>query len=159
MALEVGQIVPKGSLTIMGPKGPQVISTEEIFSKKSVVLLAVPGAFTPTCAVTHLPGFVAKLDEFTAKGIDTVACLAVNDIFVIDAWSKASNAEHILMLSDGNAEYTHALDMVLDVSGFGMGLRSQRYAMVVDNHEIKYIGVDPEGVEKSSADAVLAFLN
>ena len=158
MPLEVGQIVPKGSLTIMGPKGPQVISTEEIFSEKSVVLLAVPGAFTPTCAVTHLPGFVTKLDEFTAKGIDTVACLAVNDIFVIDAWSKASNAEHILMLSDGNAEYTHALDMVLDLSGFGMGLRSQRYAMVVDNHEIKYIGVDPEGVEKSSADAVLAFL-
>ena len=120
MALEVGQIVPKGSLTIMGPKGPQVISTEEIFSKKSVVLLAVPGAFTPTCAVTHLPGFVAKLDEFTAKGVDTVACLAVNDIFVIDAWSKASNAEHILMLSDGNAEYTHALDMVLDVSGLSL---------------------------------------
>ena len=87
MALEVGQIIPKGSLTMMGPKGPQVISTEEIFSEKSVVLLAVPGAFTPTCAVMHLPGFVTKLDEFTAKGIDTVACLAVNDIFVIDAWS------------------------------------------------------------------------
>ena len=90
-------------------------------------------------------------DVYKRQGIDTVACLAVNDIFVIDAWSKASNAEHILMLSDGNAEYTHALDMVLDVSGFGMGLRSQRYAMVVDNHEIKYIGVDPEGELKNPA--------
>ena len=158
MGIEVGQVIPKGTFTIIGEKGPQVISSEEIFLGKKVVLMAVPGAFTPTCAISHLPGFVAKFDEMINLGVDSVACLAVNDVFVVDAWSKASNAENLLMLADGNADYTKELGLLLDVSGFGMGLRSQRYAMVVEDSKVLYLGVDPEGVDKSSVESVLKFL-
>ena len=134
------------------------ISTSEIFDGKKVVLFAVPGAFTPTCSVSHLPGFVVHVDDIKAKGVDTVVCMSVNDVFVVDAWGKASNAEHLLMLADGNADFTTAIGLTLDGTGFGMGTRSQRFAMVVDNGVVSLLNVDQAALEGSSAEAILAAL-
>ena len=122
------------------------------------MLFAVPGAFTPTCSVSHLPGFVVHVDDIKAKGVDTVACMSVNDVFVVDAWGKASNAEHLLMLADGNADFTTAIGLTLDGTGFGMGTRSQRFAMVVDNGVVSLLNVDQAALEGSSAEAILAAL-
>jgi peroxiredoxin len=122
------------------------------------VLFAVPGAFTPTCSAAHLPGFVVNVDKIKARGVDTVACIAVNDVFVMNAWGKTQNAEHILMLADGNAEFAKAIDLTLDGTGFGMGIRSKRYAMIVDNGVVVDVAVDEKGFEVSSAEAVLAKL-
>jgi peroxiredoxin len=144
--------------TMMGAEGPAGISTSEIFDGKKVVLFAVPGAFTPTCSVSHLPGFVVHVDDIKAKGVDTVACMSVNDVFVVDAWGKASNAEHLLMLADGNADFTTAIGLTLDGTGFGMGTRSQRFAMVVDNGVVSLLNVDQAALEGSSAEAILAAL-
>lgn len=143
---------------MMGAEGPTGISTSEIFDGKKVVLFAVPGAFTPTCSVSHLPGFVVHVDDIKAKGVDTVACMSVNDVFVVDAWGKASNAEHLLMLADGNADFTTAIGLTLDGTGFGMGTRSQRFAMVVDNGVVSSLNVDQAALEGSSAEAILAAL-
>ena len=122
------------------------------------MLFAVPGAFTPTCSVSHLPGFVVHVDDIKAKGVDTVACMSVNDVFVVDAWGKASNAEHLLMLADGNADFTTAIGLTLDGTGFGMGTRSQRFAMVVDDGVVSLLNVDQAALEGSSAEAILAAL-
>jgi|TARA_B110000483_G_scaffold91774_1_gene113267 peroxiredoxin len=158
MTIKVGDKIPAGMFTMMGAEGPTGISTSEIFDGKKVVLFAVPGAFTPTCSVSHLPGFVVHVDDIKAKGVDTVACMSVNDVFVVDAWGKASNAEHLLMLADGNADFTTAIGLTLDGTGFGMGIRSQRFAMVVDNGVVSLLNVDQAALEGSSAEAILAAL-
>src|SRR5262249_1630270 len=132
MAIKVGDKVPTGNFGTMKKEGPGSVSADELFKGKTVVLFSVPGAFTPTCSKTHLPGFVQHASALKAKGVDTIACLAVNDLFVMDAWSKSASAEgKVLMLADGNAAYTKALGLELDASGFGMGTRGQRFAMVV----------------------------
>jgi len=131
--ISVEQKIPSVTLKTMGSEGPTAISTDDIFAGKKVVLFAVPGAFTPTCTATHLPGFVVNVDAFKSKGVDTVACVAVNDVFVMNAWGQSQNAEHILMLADGNGELSKALGLELDASAHGMGMRSKRFALVVEN--------------------------
>ncbi|AKH68266.1 peroxiredoxin [Spongiibacter sp. IMCC21906] len=156
MSIQVGDKIPSLNLKVLGEKGPEDISTDSIFSGKKVVMFAVPGAFTPGCSVTHLPGYVVNADTIKARGVDTIACLAVNDAFVMDAWGKASNAEELLMLADGNAEFTKAVGLEMDGSGFGMGLRSQRYAMIVDDGKISHLAVEPAGgVDVSAAEKIL----
>ena len=158
MTIKVGDKVPSGMFTIMGAEGPTGISTADIFDEKKVVLFAVPGAFTPTCSMAHLPGFVVHVDAIKAKGVDTVACMSVNDVFVMHAWGQSANAEHLMMLADGNAEFTGALGLELDGTGFGMGKRSQRFAMIVDDGVVSLLNVDAGALEGSSAEAVLAAL-
>ncbi|MGI1677647.1 MAG: peroxiredoxin [Cellvibrionaceae bacterium] len=158
MTIQVGDTLPAGTLKIMSEKGPKDITIEEITKGKKTVIFAVPGAFTPGCSMAHLPGFVVNADTIKAKGVDVIACLAVNDAFVMGAWGKAQNAEEIMMLADGSAEYTKALGLELDATGFGMGIRSKRYAMLVDDGKVTYLGVDAKDIEKSAADAILAEL-
>ena len=158
MSIKAGDQVPSGMFTVMGAEGPTGISTADIFEGKKVVLFAVPGAFTPTCSMAHLPGFVVHVDDIKAKGVDTVACMSVNDVFVMHAWGQSANAEHLMMLADGNAEFTAALGLELDGTGFGMGKRSQRFAMIVDDGVVSMLNVDAGALEGSSAEAVLAAL-
>lgn len=158
MTIQVGDKIPEGMFTVMGAEGPTGVSTADLFSGKKVVLFAVPGAFTPTCSAAHLPGFVVHVDDIKAKGVDTVACMSVNDVFVMDAWGKSANAEHLMMLADGNTTFTEALGLVLDGSGFGMGTRSQRFAMIVDDGAVSLLNVDAGALEASSAEAILAAL-
>jgi glutaredoxin/glutathione-dependent peroxiredoxin len=158
MSIKVGDKVPSGMFTVMGAEGPAGISTADIFEGKKVVLFAVPGAFTPTCSMAHLPGFVVHADDIKAKGVDIVACMSVNDVFVMHAWGQSANAEHLMMLADGNAEFTAALGLELDGTGFGMGKRSQRFAMIVDDGVVSMLNVDAGALEGSSAEAVLAAL-
>ena len=158
MTIKVGDKVPAGMFTIMGAEGPSGMSTADLFDGKKVVLFAVPGAFTPTCSLAHLPGFVVHDDEIKSKGVDTVACMSVNDVFVMSAWGQSANAEHLVMLADGNADFTTALGLELDGTGFGMGKRSQRFAMVVDDGVVSLLNVDAGALEGSSAEAILAAL-
>jgi glutaredoxin/glutathione-dependent peroxiredoxin len=148
MSIKVGDKVPSGSFGVMGSEGPGAMSTDELFSGKRVVLFGVPGAFTPTCSKTHLPGFVENTAALKAKNVDTIACLSVNDVFVMDAWSKSAGAGgKVVMLADGNAAYTKALGLELDASGFGMGTRSQRFAMVVKDGVVEKLMVEPSAGE------------
>jgi len=159
MTIKTGDRIPSVTLKKMGEKGPENISTDEIFNGKKVVLFAVPGAFTPGCTMTHLPGYVVNADKIKAKGVDTIACLSVNDAFVMDAWGKSQNADDLLMLADGNAELTKALGLELDASGFGLGIRSQRYAMIVEDGVVKHLNVEQgTGVDVSAAEKILALL-
>lgn len=158
MSIAVGDKIPGVKLKYASENGPADITTEEIFSGKKVVLFAVPGAFTPTCSAAHLPGYVVHVDEIKAKGVDTVVCMAVNDAFVMKAWGQAQNAEHILMLADGNAEFTRALGLELDGTGFGMGARSKRFAMIVNDGVVELLNIDQAALEKTSAEAILAAL-
>ena len=158
MTISVGDKIPDVSIKTNGAKGPEDISTGELFAGKRVVLFAVPGAFTPGCSNTHMPGFVINADDILAKGVDTIACLAVNDAFVLDAWQKNQNAQRITMLADGNAEFTRALGLELDATGGGMGIRSKRFALIANDGVVEYLGVDAKGVEKSSAETVLGQL-
>lgn len=159
MTIKVGDKVPASTLKVMGEKGPTDISTDDIFSGKKVLLFAVPGAFTPGCSVTHLPGYVVNADKIKAKGVDTIACMSVNDAFVMGAWGQAQNAEELLMLADGNGDFTAALGLELDGRGFGLGTRSQRFAMIVDDGTITHLNVEPgAGVDVSSAETMMALL-
>jgi peroxiredoxin len=159
MTIQVGDTIPAANFKIMGADGPQDISSDEIFAGKKVVLFAVPGAFTPGCSVTHLPGCVVKADEIKAKGVDTIACMAVNDAFVMGKWGEAQNADELLMLADGNGEFTQAIGLELDASGFGMGLRAQRFAMIVDDGKVSHLAVEAPGeIKVSTADAILEAL-
>lgn len=159
MSIKVGDSLPSMTLKIMGEKGPEDISTDSIFKGKKVVLFAVPGAFTPGCSNTHLPGYVVLADKIKAKGVDTIVCLSVNDAFVMHAWGKSQNADELLMLADGNADFTRALGMEADSSAFGMGTRSKRYAMVVDNGVVTHLAVEPpRTIEGSSAEKILEVL-
>ena len=152
MTIKVGDRIPSATLKHMTKEGPGNITTDEVFKGKTVVLFSVPGAFTPTCHAKHLPGFVQQLDTLKAKGVDTVACLAVNDVFVMDAWGKASNTgDKILMLADGNAEFTKALGLELDASGFGMGTRGKRFALVAKNGVVTHLNLESAGEFRVSA--------
>lgn len=159
MTIAAGDKIPECTLMTMGENGPAPLTTDTIFDGKKVVLFAVPGAFTPGCSMTHLPGYVVNADDIKAKGVDTIACLSVNDAFVMDAWGKAQNAEEILMLADGNGEFTQKLGLELDASGFGLGTRSQRYAMIVDNGTVTHLQVEEgPGVDVSAAEAIMGLL-
>ena len=157
MAIGVGDKIPSGKLTRMGADGPEPVTTEELFGGKKVVLFAVPGAFTPTCSAKHLPGFVEKAGEIEAKGVDTVACLSVNDVFVMDAWGKDQNAGgKVEMLADGSADLTRALGTVLDLTERGLGVRSSRYSMIVDDGTVTRINLEEGGgFEVSDAGTIL----
>ena len=141
----------------MGDNKPQPISNVEIFPEKKVVLVAVTGAFTPACSDNHLPGFIEQADEIKNKGVDTIVCVSVNDAFVMDAWSKAENVERkIMMLADADGSFTKAMGMLVNVNDNGLGMRSQRYAAIVEDNVIKYLAVDEMGeVEKTTAEKVL----
>lgn len=161
MTIKVGDKIPDATLMHMTDKGPQPMSVKDIFDGKKVVLFALPGAFTPTCSNQHLPGFIKNADAIKAKGVSTIACLSVNDAFVMGAWGKAQNAgDKVLMLADGNAELTKKLGLELDASGFGMGLRSKRYALIVDNRVVKHIGIEtnPGAAVDSGAEKILSLL-
>jgi peroxiredoxin len=146
MTIKVGDTMPKGQFTRMGPNGPEPVSTEDLFRGKKVVLFSVPGAFTPTCSAKHLPGYINLYDQLKAKGVDTIACMAVNDVFVMKAWGDHSKATgKVEMLADGNGEYAKALGLELDASKFGMGTRSKRFSMVVDDGVVKVLNVEPPG--------------
>jgi peroxiredoxin len=160
MAIKSGDKLPAGTFKTMTKEGPQNLTSEQLFKGKTVVLFAVPGAFTPTCDAKHLPGFVEKAAEIKAKGVDTVACLSVNDVFVMNAWGKASNVgDSVLMLADGNGEYAKALGLELDGRGFGMGMRAQRFALVVKDGVATHVDVEaPSEFKVSSAEHVLGQL-
>jgi peroxiredoxin len=152
MAIKAGERMPKGTLKRMTQDGPKDLSTDELFKGKVVVLFSVPGAFTPTCDAKHLPGFVQLADQIRAKGVDTIACVAVNDVFVMNAWGKASGVgDKILMLADGNGEYARALGLELDGSKFGMGQRGQRFAIIVRDGVATKLYVEEPGQFKVSA--------
>jgi peroxiredoxin len=159
MSIKVGDRLPEASFVTMTTDGPSKRSVSEVFKGRRVVLFAVPGAFTPTCHLKHMPGFVAQAEAFKARGIDTIACVAVNDIHVLTAWAKASGADgKILFLADGNGDFTKAIGMELDASGFGMGLRSKRYAMLVEDRLVNamHLEAQPGMAEESSAEKLLA---
>jgi len=160
MAIQEGERIPAATLKHKTAEGIEDISTDELFSGKKVVLFALPGAFTPTCSAKHLPGFVASASDIKSKGVDTIACLSVNDAFVMEAWGRDQNVgDNVLMLADGNGDFSKATGLDLDASGFGMGLRSQRYAMIVDDGVVKKLNIDPPGTfEGSSAETILAAL-
>ncbi|MGB1141107.1 MAG: peroxiredoxin [Halioglobus sp.] len=159
MSIQTGDKIPACTLKTMGAEGPTDITTDEIFSGKKVVLFAVPGAFTPGCSITHLPGFVVNADKIKAKGVDSIVCMSVNDAFVMGAWGKDQNAEELLMLADGNGEFTSMLGLELDGTGFGMGKRSQRFAMVVEDGTVTHLNVEPgAGVDVSSAETIMELL-
>jgi glutaredoxin/glutathione-dependent peroxiredoxin len=159
MSVQTGDKIPACTLKTMGEKGPTDITTDDIFGGKKVVLFAVPGAFTPGCSMTHLPGFVVNADKIKAMGVDTIVCMSVNDAFVMGAWGQAQNAEELLMLADGNGEFTALLGLELDGTGFGMGKRSQRFAMIVDDGTITHLNVEPAGgIDVSSAETMMALL-
>ena len=160
MSISVGDKVPDVEVKTMGPDGPTSISTGEALGTGRVVLFAVPGAFTPGCSRIHLPGFVRQADQLSAKGVDTVACIAVNDVWVMDAWGKDQGVgDKILMLADGNGAFADAMGLSFDASGFGLGKRSQRYAAVIEDGVITHLDVEPKGgVDVSSCEAVLSRL-
>lgn len=160
MSIQAGEKMPSGAFGVMTDAGPGAVSTDELFAGKKVVLVSVPGAFTPTCSMNHLPGFVDHADEILGKGVDTIACMAVNDVFVMDAWGKDRGVgDKVTMLADGNGEYAKALDLEMDGTGFGLGMRGQRFALIVDDGVATHIAVDEGGqLDVSSADSILANL-
>ncbi|WP_136247841.1 peroxiredoxin [Halomonas borealis] len=158
MTIATGDRLPDVTLKTNGPDGPQDLATGDFFAGRKVVLFAVPGAFTPGCSNTHMPGFVVQADEILAAGADAIACMAVNDAFVMGAWQQDQNAQAMSMLADGNAEFARALGLDMDASGGGMGTRSKRFALIANDGVVEYLGVDAKGVEQSSAETVLAQL-
>jgi len=159
--IKVGDKVPSATLRTMGPEGPKAVTTEELFAPgKKVVVFALPGAFTPTCSAKHVPGFVAEADKIKAKGVDTIACISVNDAFVMGAWGKDQKAgDKVMMLGDGAAEFTNAMGLAMDLTKNGMGVRSQRYAMIVKDGKVDQLFVEKPGAfEVSAAENVLKHL-
>jgi len=159
MSISVGDPLPEATFRLLGAEGIEKLTTAELFGGKRVVLFAVPGAFTPTCHLKHLPGFLDNADAFKKKGVHTVACVAVNDPFVMDAWSKAAGSKgKVLFLSDGNGEFTKAVGLDFDGSGIGLGLRSKRYAMLVDDGVVSVLNVEdsPGVADVSTAENLLA---
>jgi len=160
MTIKVGNKLPEATFKTMGEEGPKAITTAELFAGKRVGLFAVPGAFTPTCSARHLPGFRDQAEALKGKGLDAIACVSVNDVFVMDAWGKSQDVSgKVVMLADGNGDFTRALGLEMDASGFGMGGRSQRYSMVVNDGVVESLNVEAPGqFEVSSADYMLAAL-
>ena len=157
MSIKVGDKLPEATFMTMGTDGPEPVTTAQVFGGKRVALFAVPGAFTPTCSAKHLPGFKERVADFTAKGVDAIACTSVNDVFVMGAWAKDQGvSDEMQMLADGNGAFADAIGLVLDGSGFGMGSRSQRYAMIANDGVVEAIHVEEGGEFRvSSADYVL----
>jgi len=160
MAIQEGDKVPSVNLQYMGADGVETISSDDLFAGKKVVLFALPGAFTPTCSAAHLPGYVVASDDLSAKGVDRIVCLSVNDAFVMDAWGKQHNADdRVMMIADGSAHFTTALGLELDLDAAGMGLRSQRYAMVVNDGVVEVLNIEaPKAFEVSDAQTILSSL-
>jgi peroxiredoxin len=160
MAIKAGDRMPSGTLKTMTKDGIKDVTTDELFKGKKVVLFSVPGAFTPTCDAKHLPGFVELAGQIKAKGVDTIACMAVNDVFVMNAWGKSANVgDKVLMLADGNGDYAKALGLEMDGRGFGLGLRGQRFAVVVEDGIAKQVNVEaPKEFKVSAAEYVLGQL-
>jgi peroxiredoxin len=160
MAIKNGDRLPMGTFMTMTDKGPGPITTDEVFKGKKVVLISVPGAFTPTCSNKHLPGYVERYSEFKQKGVDTIACMAVNDPFVMDAWSKAKAADgKVLMLADGNGDYARKLGLEMDGTKYGMGMRGKRFSAIVEDGVVKELNVEAPGEFKvSAADATVCQL-
>ena len=160
MSIKAGERMPSGTLKTMGADGPKDVKTDELFRGKKVVLFSVPGAFTPTCDAKHLPGFVELADQLKAKGVDTIACMSVNDVFVMNAWGKASNvAGKVLMLADGNGDYSRALGLELDGREFGLGMRGQRFAIVVKDGVAQHVNIEaPREFKVSAAEHLLTQL-
>ena len=160
MTIAVGENMPSGAFGIMTETGPGTISTDDLFAGKKVALVSVPGAFTPTCSIQHLPGFVDQAAALRSKNVDTIAFTAANDLFVMDAWGKDQGVGNdILMLADGNGEYVAALGLELDASGFGMGTRGQRFAIIVDDGVATHVAVEAPGqFEVSTVEAILEAL-
>jgi len=156
MTIKEGDTLPQATMHTMKDGKPAAVSTDALFKGKKVVVFAVPGAFTPTCSLAHLPGFVVNADKIKAKGVDSIVCVSVNDAFVMDAWGKDKHAEQLVMVGDGNGAFTKALGLEMDASGFGLGTRSQRYAMVVEDGVVKKLAVEKPGkLEVSKAEAIL----
>jgi glutaredoxin/glutathione-dependent peroxiredoxin len=160
MAIKQGDKLPGGEFTVMGANGPEKISADTLFKGKKVVLFSVPGAFTPTCSAKHLPGYVEQAAALKGKGVDTIACLAVNDVFVMSAWGKAGNVgDKVVLLADGNGEYTRALGLELDATGFGMGKRGQRFSLIAEDGVVTHLNIEPPGqFGVSSAETALSQL-
>jgi len=159
MAIAVGDKIPDVKVMTMGESGPTPVQTGELLGRGKVVLFAVPGAFTPTCSDHHLPSFVVRNEDLRAKGVDTIACISVNDAFVMGAWGGANDVgDGIVMLADGNGEFTDALGLVMDGTGFGLGRRSQRYAMIIEDGIVTTLNIElkPGSIEASGASAILA---
>ena len=157
MSIKVGERLPQAKFRVMTAEGPAWKSTDDIFKGKKVALFAVPGAFTSTCHKMHVPSIVQNADALKAKGVNTVAVTSVNDVFVMDAWQKASGADNVEFLADGNGEFAEAIDLTLDASGNGLGLRSKRYAMLVDDGVVKKLNIEeaPGKVEVSGGEALV----
>ena len=160
MTIQVGEKMPSGMFGVMTDAGPGAMSSDELFAGKKVVLVSVPGAFTPTCSASHLPGFVQHADELLAKGVDSIACMSVNDVFVMNAWGEDQQVgDKVTMLADGNGEYAKALDLEMDGTAFGMGTRAQRFAIIVDDGVASHVAVEAPGeFDVSKAESVLANL-
>lgn len=158
--IKTGDAIPAMKLTSATAEGPKEVTTDEVFGGKTVVLFATPGAFTPTCSARHVPGFLQNLDALRAKGVDTVACMAVNDVFVMEAWRKELGVDdRIIMLADGAGVMTKALGLELDLTARGLGIRSQRYAMVLKDGKVEHLAVEKPGdFDVSKAESVLAVL-
>lgn len=160
MTIKTGDTIPSMTLMIAGADGPKEVSTDALFKGKKVVLFAVPGAFTPTCSARHLPGFVQNADAILTKGVDQIVCMAVNDPFVLSAWAKdQGTGDRVVMLADGSGQFTRAMGLELDLVARGLGVRSQRFAMVVDDGRVSHLAIEaPGGFEVSKAEAVLDIL-
>jgi peroxiredoxin len=159
MAIKEGDKLPEATMYTMKDGRPTPVTTAELFGGKKVVVFAVPGAFTPTCSQAHLPGYVVNADAIKAKGVDSIVCLSVNDAFVMGSWGEDKNADNLLMVGDGNGEFTSAVGLEMDGSGFGLGTRSQRYAMIVEDGTVTRLAVeDPGQFEVSKAEAILEAL-
>jgi peroxiredoxin (alkyl hydroperoxide reductase subunit C) len=160
MSVKVGDSIPSMKLMMGTAEGPREVSTDDLFKGKRVVMFAVPGAFTPTCSAKHLPGFVQNVDAIKAKGVDNIICVAVNDAFVMGAWGKdQGTGDKVIMLADGSAALTKALGLELDLTARGLGIRSQRYALVADDGKVTHLAVEaPGGFEVSKAESIIAAL-
>lgn len=160
MTIDTGDRLPEATLMKATPEGPKPVNVSEIFNGKTVALFAVPGAFTPTCSARHLPGFAENIETLKAKGVDTVACVSVNDAFVMGAWAQSQDGgDKILMLADGNGEFTRSVGLTMDATGFGMGERSQRYSMLVRDGVVEQLNIEQGGEFKvSSAEHLLGQL-
>lgn len=160
MTIKVGETIPSMKLMAAGADGPKEVATDDIFKGRKVVLFAVPGAFTPTCSAKHLPGFVEHADAMLAKGVDAIVCMAVNDAFVLGAWARDQGVEgKITMLADGSGAFTKALGLELDLVARGLGVRSQRFALVADDMKVTHLAIEPPGgFDVSRAEAILDVL-
>ncbi len=159
MAISEGDKLPEATMHMIKEGRPTPVTTDELFGGKKVVLFAVPGAYTPTCSQAHLPGYVVQADAIRDKGVDSIVCLSVNDAFVMDSWGTDKNAEALMMVGDGNGDFTKAVGLEMDGSGFGLGTRSQRYAMIVEDGTVTKLAVEEPGqFEVSKAEAILEAL-